>query len=215
MEGKLGENYNFLTSEDSVIENAAHTFISNETVIFKLFRFERRNIKQHHNEIHKSMRLLLLLIFSIIFTSCSGQEDVQIKLTIHNNSGKTLDSIAVYDLFKGHITYYDVKKDSVIEKLCINKRALLPKGESTVFYIYAFDKNQYYRMENGFIGFPTASLEDEYEFYIWETYISNKKDYVPPTGHTDQRYSMEEYRKIITKLKLPAGSLFFYISNPR
>jgi len=141
------------------------------------------------------MKSLILLVSALFFVSCSAQEDVQIKLTIHNKSGKTLDSIAIYDIFKGHTTLYNVGKDTIIKKVYINKRTLLPKGESTVFYLYAFDKNQYYSMENGFIGFPTAYLEGEYSFYIWDTYISRKEDYIPPATRRDQRHSLEEYRK--------------------
>ena len=142
------------------------------------------------------MKTILSLLLGIIAASCSAQEDVSIKLTIHNESGKVLDSIAVYDLFKGNTTFYNIQPDSVIVKEFVNKASMLPKGESVVFYLYAFDKNYFYSMSNGLIGFPTSYLKDEYHFYIYDTYIANKEGYVPPEGHRDHRKTLEEYEKM-------------------
>jgi len=130
----------------------------------------------------------------LILTSCSGQ-DINITLKIHNKSGKVLDSVKVTDVFRNKNMYYNIKKDSIITYISSGPKSSLPRGEATVFYLTAFENVDYYVATNGFIGFPTAYLKDEYEFYIYDTYIAIEEGYVTPDKHPDQRKSLEEYRK--------------------
>lgn len=142
------------------------------------------------------MRILILILTTLLISSCNAQDDVKIKLAIHNKSGKTLDSIKVYNFFNEYITYYNVKPGSIIEKTYTNKTSMLPKGESSVFHLYAFDKEKYYSMETGFIGFPTARLEDEYSFFIRDTYISTKENAIPKKNYGDQRRPINEFKEM-------------------
>jgi len=139
------------------------------------------------------MKSLILLVSALFFVSCSAQEDVQIKLTIHNKSGKTLDSLLVYDVFSKQTMFYKITKDTIITKNYVGKKSSLPKGESGVFTLVGFEKNLFYSATAGFIGFPTARLEDEYDFYIYDTYIATKEGYIPPDKHPDQRQKLEDF----------------------
>ena len=147
----------------------------------------------------KYQLLLIILTISLIavlsVSSCNAQQDVSINLTVYNKSGKTLDSIAVY-CFDKEETIYNVPKDTIFVKNYTLKKSSIPKGESAVFYLYAFDKQKFYFMSNGFVGFPTAYIKDEYNYYIYDTYIATKEGFVPPEEHRDHRHNLEEYGKM-------------------
>lgn len=108
-------------------------------------------------------RCIFLIIFVFSIYSCNAQ-DVDIKLTIHNKSGKVLDSLLVYDVFGKQTMNYNVKPDAVIIRKYHDKQSLISSGEQGVLTLVVFDKRWFYTKANGFIGFPTATLEDEYSF---------------------------------------------------
>ncbi|MFL9843984.1 hypothetical protein [Flavobacterium rhizosphaerae] len=128
--------------------------------------------------------LLSLLLFS--------QQETNIKLIIHNKSGKSLDSIIIHDLFDHEKVLYNINMDTIIV-MNYNNKEKIPKGERGVFSLAVFDKRYFYTMSNGFIGFPTARLEDEYSFYIYDTYITTKEDFIPK--NKDHRHKIEDFKR--------------------
>lgn len=133
----------------------------------------------------------ILFISLTVTSSCKGQDEVNIKLTIYNNSMKHLDSVLVHDVYDNETVYYDVKPDAIIVHNFAGSKSLIPKGERGVFTLAVFDKKKFYTMNAGFIGFPTSKLEDEYEFYIYDTFISTKREFIPK--NKEQRQNIEEY----------------------
>lgn len=139
-------------------------------------------------------RLLTLLLLSLTFCccSCSGQ-DIDIKLTIYNKSGKVLDSLLIHDVFEKETMYYNIPADTTIIKIYHDKKSLIPKGERGVLSLVVFDKDVYYWQSNGFINFPGAMLEDAYEFYIYDGYITTEKDFKPVK--LPEKYKISEMPK--------------------
>ena len=138
---------------------------------------------------HKPI-ILIYLLFLLITTSCSGQE-FDTELTIYNKSGKVLDSLIVYDLLDKEIMYRTIKKDTVFTVKYKGKWSEIPRGERGVFTINVFDEGYFYGQTLGFIGFPTATLKDKYELYIYREYTSDTEQII--SNPRPQKKKISEY----------------------
>lgn len=135
-------------------------------------------------------RIVVLLLF-LNLTSCNAQEEREIKLRIKNNSNKTMDSIRLH-FFNERTKYYNIKKNDELNLIFKIKTDLIPKGERGVFSICVFEGEYFFDTSAGFVGFPTAKLEDNYSFYIYDDYVTIKKDYKP--HHLLEKHKISEYR---------------------
>lgn len=118
----------------------------------------------------------LFLIFA--FTYCKGQDVTSVNLKVKNNSSTTRDSLQLNFLGEKR-TYYNLKsKDSLQLTFKIESKNV-PRGESSVFDIVIFKGDFFYWSSTGFIGMPTAYIESDYGFYIYDDYVTIEDGYVP------------------------------------
>lgn len=134
------------------------------------------------------MKFLITLFFVILFTCNNHKETESVDLCVHNNSGEKIDSIYIYFLNDKKV----IKNIEVDKKLSLKfsiRKNEIPKGERSVFYIIAFKNDYFLTQSNGFIGFPYAKMDDYYEFYIFNDYIANEKNFVPTQKPEKQKIS--------------------------
>lgn len=133
--------------------------------------------------------IIILLFF---FSSCKSQEDSRnVELTVFDNSDKKIDSIYIYFLNQKRVIKNLKSKEQLKLEFTINEKDI-PKGERGVFSIVTFHEDYFLSQTNGFIGFPYTKMEDYYEFYISNDYITTKKDFVPT--YKPEKKKISEFR---------------------
>lgn len=137
------------------------------------------------------MKYIIVLFLFLSLISCNGQEDREVKLILKNNSNQAIDSISLY-FFNEKTKYYNIKKNEELNLIFKIKADSIPKGERSVFSICAFKDDYFIDSSTGFIGFPTAKLEDSYSFYIYDDYITSKKNFKPQ--YIQEKHKISEYK---------------------
>ncbi|MFN4152758.1 MAG: hypothetical protein ACK4IX_17580 [Candidatus Sericytochromatia bacterium] len=130
--------------------------------------------------------IIILLFF---FSSCKSQEDSRnVELTVFDYSDKKIDSIYIYFLNQKRVIKNLKSKEKLKLEFTIKDKDI-PKGERGVFSIVTFQDDYFLQQTNGFIGFPYSKMEDSYEFYISNDYITIEKDFVPTFKREKQNIS--------------------------
>ncbi len=131
------------------------------------------------------MKYILIVLLTIFLFSCKSQHKTKINLLVENNSDILIDSVYIY-FFDQKKIYYKMKPKSKlnIDFYILNEK--IPKGESGVFSINVFKNNYFYSCSNGLIGFPTSQLYENYSFFIYNDFITTKKDFIPQSKQLKQ-----------------------------
>lgn len=123
----------------------------------------------------KSIKFSSFLLLLLSFLACSCQ--TKTKITITNKSNLQIDSIWVNDILrKNKKIIKPIDKNFFYEEMFIYEKSEIPRGETNVFGLIVFCKDFYFDRTAGFIGFPTAYIEDEYHFYITDDGITFSPD---------------------------------------
>lgn len=120
----------------------------------------------------KSIIIVASLFVGIIFMSCNLSQDIKIKVTIENNSTFTYDSIRLYVYSGIDTTLYKVKPNEKICKNVILKNFSYPRGERLASSLIVFKDDYYTICENGLIDYPLEEFNNEYKYFIRNSYIT-------------------------------------------
>lgn len=123
-------------------------------------------------------QLLKYFIFTLFFASCNSQ-DLTINLKVENKSKIVFDSIKIYFYSTKDTTVRHVEPNKIINRKILLNNFSYPKGENLVTALLAFKDGYYYRGEDGIIGFPYSELQNKYNFYIYDDYITTREGFIP------------------------------------
>lgn len=132
------------------------------------------------------------IIIFLIVTSCNSQ-DHTIKMRIENKSKIAYDSLRIYFYSTKDTIIKNFKPNDVIIRKINLKNFTDPSGERLVTSLYAFKDDYYYFCENGIIGFPYSKLENEYNYFIHDDFITTKENFAP--DFKPEKKKTSEFRK--------------------
>lgn len=138
------------------------------------------------------MKYFLIYVLTFFFLSCKSQDKIKINLLVENNSDILIDSVNIH-FFEQKKTYYKIKPKSILNIEFNILKEKIPKGESGVFSINIFKNDYFYSCSSGLIGFPTSQLYENYSFFIFNDYITTKKDFIPQFKQQKQNISDFNY----------------------
>ena len=134
------------------------------------------------------MKNIFLLCITFFLFSCKSQDKLKVNLFVEINSDELIDSISIY-FFEQKKTYKKIKSKSKLNIDFYIQKEKIPKGETGIFSINVFKNGYFYNCTNGLIGFPTAQLYENYSFFIYNDYITTKKDFIPQNKQRKQNIS--------------------------
>jgi len=129
----------------------------------------------------------LVLLYCLIFMN------FQVKVVVTNASETVYDSVSVYVFPDKRITFYNVKPHDRLSKTFDYKNFSYPRGEHTASVISAYKDDYYLVQESGLIDTPFAFLKEEYNYFIYDGYITTKKDFKPVK--LPEKYKISEMPK--------------------
>lgn len=114
----------------------------------------------------------------MFFSSCNSQEK-NIKMKIVNKSNTTYDSLKVYFYSTKDTVIKNFKPNDIVERNIKLENYTDPSGEKLVTFLLAFKDDYYYYCENGIIGFPYSNLENEYNYFVYDDFVTTKDNFAP------------------------------------
>lgn len=135
------------------------------------------------------MKLATVFLGITIFLSCSYKQDFIVNVEINNMSNVAYDSVGIYVYPDNEITFYNVKPGDKIVKDFEYKNFEYKRGDALASGIYVFQGDEYFYTEGGIIDVPFGLLEDHYEYYIYNDYVTTKKGFVPENLRKKQKIS--------------------------
>lgn len=131
----------------------------------------------------KSIKFLfhfLISISFITFLSCALKDDKVVMLNISNCSNIKYDSIRVSVFREFDTVIYNVKPGFIINKKIEFKNVEYKRGEHIASALVVFKDSIFFKNEGGLIDIPYSYLKDEYNYFIYDSLITNIKDHKPP-----------------------------------
>lgn len=128
------------------------------------------------------MKNLLFIFFTLIIllivTSCNSQ-DHNITMRIENKSKVTYDSLRIYFYSTEDTIIKNFEPNDIVIRKINLKNFTDPCREELVTSLCAFKDDYYYFRENGLIGFPYSKLENEYNYFVYDDYVTTKEGHTP------------------------------------
>lgn len=138
-------------------------------------------------------RLFTVLVIIFITLSCNFFKNKKVTLKVINNSNIKYDSIKLYLYLNYDTTFYNVKpKFNFLKKVELKNTEYDESGTKITSSLIVFKDSTFYYTSGGFIDYPYGEMESEYSYYIFDDYITTKKDFKPQ--YMPKKHKLSEYK---------------------